>query len=356
MSEIVKNTPLVEFHKRHGGRIVDFAGWNLPVQYEGIMKEHLAVRNGAGMFDASHMGEIIVSGKRALDFLNASLSNDFSTLQKGAARYAFFCNPDGTCADDVIVYNLGDLSYMIVLNASNAQKDVSLFQKLAEEFGGGVSISDISDDVALLAIQGVKSEEAVAKVFKEDFSSLKRFRFVKIGNTMISRTGYTGGDGFEIFLPSKNAEPLAEKFLSVGNVELCGLGARDSLRVEACLPLYGHEISDKITPLEAGLGWAVKLEKKFVGSEALSKQASDGLKRRVVWFKTQGRRIVRSGDAVFFADKKIGEVLSGVWSASCECPMGSALIEISDDVPDSSNLYANVRGTLINIELRNKSK
>ncbi len=352
MLGLAKKTPLAGFHIRHGGKMVDFAGWSLPVQYSGVIREHLAVRRGAGMFDASHMGEIIISGARSVDFLNAVLTNDFTTLKPGAARYSVLCNPDGTCADDVIVFNLDGNSYMVVVNAVNTQKDAAIFSGSAPAFG--VSVEDASDSFALLAVQGPLSEAAVSSVFGGGFSGLQRFGFKKAGDFIVSRTGYTGGDGFEIFCPPNCAEETAEKFVSASGVELCGLGARDSLRVEACLPLYGHEISESITPFEAGLGWTVKLSKKFVGFEPLQRQSALGPSRRVVWFKAEGRRIVRAGDPIFYEEKKAGEALSGTWSAMLDCPIGSALLDASVLLASEGGLCAKVRGTPINIELRGK--
>jgi len=357
MSDLSKNTPLIDFHRSRGGRIVEFAGWNMPVQYAGIIEEHKAVRNSAGLFDASHMGEAFVSGSDALEFLNYALSNDFSGLENGAARYGVLCNPDGGAADDVIVYKMIDGTYMVVLNASNTAKDMRLLKERAAGLGGrafNVEVEDISDSFALLALQGPRSPEVMKAVFNADFSGLKRFHFTSDARMIISRTGYTGSDGYEIFCPPEDAVALAEKLSACEGVSLCGLGARDSLRVEACYPLYGHELSDSITPLEAGLGWAVKLGKDFVGRDALARQAADGVKRKVAWFKTEGRRIPRDGVDVFSNGEKVGKVLSGAWSGTWECPIGSALVEAQKI--SEGGLYVDIRGSKINLEIREKTK
>ena len=331
--------------------MVDFAGWNLPVQYTGVIEEHKAVRTGCGLFDASHMGEAIVEGARAVEFLNAAFTNEFSSLKIWSARYTVFCNPDGTCADDIIVYRLSENAYMLVLNASNTEKDLSLLADVAKGFSD-VSLVDVSDTIALLSVQGPTSQEVMGEVFGADFSRMRRFTFVKLGDDIISRTGYTGSDGFEIFCPTSSAETLAEKICETDKVALCGLGARDSLRTEACYPLYGHEISDAITPLEAGLEKFVNFSKNFVGSEALLKQRESGLKKKVFWFAAQGRRIVRAGDEIFCGDSVAGRALSGVWSATAERPLGSALLGNRKYIGE--HLYAKIRDNIINLELRGK--
>ena len=336
-----KDTPLIDFHKRHAGRIVDFAGWNLPVLYTGIIEEHKAVRNATGLFDVSHMGQALIEGAGALDFLNASLTNTFSKLEIGAAKYSVFCYENGTCVDDVIVYRIGSLSYLIVLNASNIDKDISRLKELSA--GCDVVVEDVSDKYALLAVQGKTSIDMASKVLGSDLSTLRRFHTRQSGSDfLISRTGYTGSDGVEIFCPPSKAEELAEKFVQAG-AALCGLGARDSLRMEAHYPLYGHEISDTITPLEAGLGWAVKLDKNFVGRDALAAQKAAGLKRRVAWFKAEGKRIVRPGTPLFSNGSQVGTALSGAWSGLWECPIGSAMLAVED--PKKQEIYADIRGS-----------
>ncbi len=346
---MAKDTVLAGFHKRHGGRMVEFAGWNLPVMYTGILEEHAAVRNAAGLFDVSHMGEAYVKGPRSVEFLNAVLSNEYSDLKVGKSRYSLVFDENGECIDDVIASKFADDFFMIVLNASNTGTDVEFLKAHAPRFG--VEVSDVSDSFALLALQGPLSAE-VLKAAGYDVSALKRFSFERSGDMIISRTGYTGSDGFEIFCPPAAAEGLVEKILAADSrVKLCGLGARDSLRLEAGYPLYGHEISREVSPLEAGLGRFIKFEKDFTGRAALLEKGKS-LRRAVRLFKVEGRRMVREGAEIFSGERPVGRALSACWSPALNCPIGSALIDA--DCLDAKDFHSTLRGDKINLELTDK--
>ena len=347
---MAKHTALDEFHKNHGGRMVEFAGWSLPVMYSSIIEEHMAVRESAGFFDVSHMGQCIVRGAEALQFLNFVLTNDFTDLAPNSARYSLICNNSGECIDDLIVNKFSDEHFLIVLNASNTESDMRRLNEAAAECGFDVSLEDISDSCAMLAVQGARSADAMKTIFDADFSGLAKFAFLEIGECIVSRTGYTGSDGFEIICPNADAQNFAEKFLGAG-VKLCGLGARDSLRLEARYPLYGHELSREINPFEARLGWAVKLDKNFAGRDVLKKIKGALLKRKVVHFKANDRRIVRDGEQIYCGELSVGKVLSGAWSPVLNAPIMSALVDV--DYLEKP-LHAKVRGNAVALELCSK--
>jgi aminomethyltransferase len=334
MSE-TKEIPLHDFHARHGARFVDFGGWNMPVQYSSILEEHQAVRTAAGLFDVSHMGEFYVTGPDAGVFLDKLLVNRIASAPEGKAIYTPMCAENGTVVDDLIVYCIHASEFLICVNASNIDKDFAWFQEKAKAWQLDVMIENQSAEYALLAVQGPKAEEILAGIGLDCVRELQRFYHVSVtwkgAELRICRTGYTGEDGCEIYVHPKDAELLAQSVLDAGaaqGLKLCGLGARDSLRLEAGLPLYGHEISDEITPLQAGLQWTVKFKKpEFVGKDALMKQKEAGLKQRVIHFKLEGRRIAREGTPVVDdKDQSVGRVLSGTLSPMTSTPIGSALI------------------------------
>lgn len=356
MSDI-KNIPLHDFHAKHGARFVDFGGWNMPVQYSSILEEHQAVRQDAGFFDVSHMGEFLVQGDEAGLFLDQLLVNQIASAPIGKAVYSPMCAEDGSVVDDLIVYCISATDFLVCVNASNIDKDFAWFREKADVWQLDVTIKDQSSDFALLAIQGPKAEDILVEAGIHGVRELKRFRhreFTFGGEPLrVCRTGYTGEDGFEIYVSPKTAEVLAESILAAGSrhgLKLCGLGARDSLRLEAGLPLYGHEISDKISPLQAGLQWTVKFKKpEFVGKDALAKQKEDGLKEQVIFFKLEGRRIAREGTAVITeTGEAAGRVLSGTLSPMTSSPIGSALVE--SEALDSP-LYVDLRGNKIRLEI-----
>jgi len=349
----LKRTPLREFHLAHGGRLVDFAGWEMPVQYRGILEEHRAVRTTAGLFDVSHMGEFDVKGPDAARFLNRLVTNDVEPMYPGRVLYSPLCQPDGGVVDDLLVYRRGAEDFFLCVNAGNISKDFEWLRSHASGFD--VALEDRSDETALLAVQGPNAARIVQSLTGAKLGMLKYYHFCEgtVAGTacVISRTGYTGEDGFELYHASGDAVSLAESLLEAGGrlgLELAGLGARDSLRLEAGYPLYGHEISAEISPLAAGLGWTVKLDKigGFIGQEALREEKSRGSARRVIHFRTGDRRIVRAGTEVKDGSgARVGTVLSGTFSPMLNESIGSALVD-----PNAATLSADIRGTLIELK------
>ena len=303
----MKKTFLYENHVRSKARIVDFGGWAMPVQYSGILKEHQAVRTKAGVFDTSHMGEIIVRGKKSLDLVQRLTTNDASKLEELEAQYSIMCHKDGGIIDDLYVYRIGKREYMLVVNACNTKKDFKHMNRIAKNYSD-VEIEDVSNKLVMIAVQGPKSEDLLKKIYRiqdyipEKKNTLTRFSFV-VSEVMISRTGYTGEDGFELFFRGKSlADGIWGRFIEEKAV-LCGLGARDTLRLEMGYPLYGNELNDETTPLEAGLEKYVCFEKDFLGKKALVKQKENGLERKLVGFELidkgvarQYHKVVKTGD------------------------------------------------------------
>ncbi len=354
MTEL-KKSPLHSFHGENGARFVPFAGWEMPVQYTSILEEHRAVRESVGLFDVSHMGEVKVAGADAEKYLNYLATNDVARLIDGKALYSMLCYENGNVVDDVIIYRFKKDAFFLCINADNTEKDVKWMLQHAEKYR--CEVNDVSLQYALLALQGPEAELLLNTLTTSDLNDLKRFCFIKDKvdgvEVMISRTGYTGEDGFEIYCSMKDAGTVARALHKRGKVyglKLCGLGARDSLRLEAGLPLYGHEISENISPLEAGLGWTVKFSKtdNFIGCSALEKEKSNGSRRQIIFFKLNDRRIARHGTPVYFEGKQIGEVVSGTMSPMINRPIGSALINVSEI--DTDNLYVDLRGNKIRLE------
>ncbi|MDP0501337.1 MAG: glycine cleavage system aminomethyltransferase GcvT [Verrucomicrobiota bacterium JB022] len=328
----LRTLPLREFHVAHGARLVPFAGWEMPVQYTGIKAEHKAVREAAGLFDVSHMGEVIVRGSQAREYLDHLVTNRMPT-EPGRAVYAIMCQPDGGAIDDLIVYCRSEQDYFVVVNASNRERDVKWMQEQAE--GYEVEVTDVSDDYVLLALQGPKAQEILQAVTPAQLSQFKRFRFevsqIVHETAIIARTGYTGEDGFEIFVSPAAANKVVDAIMTAGQPHgllLAGLGCRDSLRLEAGYPLYGFELMESINPIEAGLGWTVKWNKpgKFVGQDALELH-HPAPTRRVVYFRLDGPRIARHDTPILAGETQVGRVLSGTMSPILNQPIGSALIE-----------------------------
>ncbi|MDB6167807.1 MAG: glycine cleavage system protein [Verrucomicrobia bacterium] len=355
MSEL-RRTPLRDFHAAHGGRLVDFAGWEMPVQYRSILEEHKAVRRAAGLFDVSHMGEVDVRGPEAGKFLNHLVTNDVAKLFPGRALYSPMCYPSGGVVDDLLVYMRGPEDYFLCINAGNIDKDLAWMREQAAGFN--VVITDRSSDYALLAVQGPKAAAIVQSLADAKLDAVKYYHFtegtVAGVKCLISRTGYTGEDGFELYHAAADAPKLAEALLAAGaphGLELAGLGARDSLRLEAGYPLYGHEITEDISPLAAGLGWTVKLDKgvDFVGRAALAAQKKEGLKQKIVFFKTGDRRIVRAETPVLdSAGATVGRVVSGTLSPLLNEAIGSAVVTAAAvDQP----LKVDIRGAHVNLQL-----
>jgi aminomethyltransferase len=314
----LKETPLADIHRQSGARMVDFAGWNMPVQYKSIITEHLAVRQAAGLFDVSHMGEFIVRGSGAKAFLQYVIANDIERLASANfGLYTQLLNHEGGVIDDLIVYRRTN-DYLLVVNASNMEKDWQWLQEQSKNFAN-VELVDQSADIALLALQGPKAIEIMKELVGAHVLDMKSFHYREdnIGGVKASfaRTGYTGEDGFEIFVENSQAVRLWQTVLEAGKgfaIQPCGLGARDTLRLEACLPLYGHELDDNTTPLEAGLGWSVKLNKgDFIGKEKLIKQNLDGLSKQLVCIVSEGKALPRQGYPLKADDLALGYVTSG---------------------------------------------
>lgn len=330
-----KKTALYEEHEKLGGQVIDFSGWALPVKYSDIKTEHEAVRTKAGMFDVSHMGEITVKGEEAEAFVNYLVTNDISALKENQIAYTMMCYEDGGVVDDLLVYKYSTEHYYLVVNASNVDKDFDWIVKNSK--GYDLNIENISEDVSEIALQGPKAEEILQKIVDYDLSNIKFFYFqdqVKVNgkNALISRTGYTGEDGFEIYVDNDDVAEIWSKLLDVGEaygLEPAGLGARDTLRFEVALPLYGNEISKDITPLEAGLGYFVKLDKEdFIGRDALAKQKNEGLERKLVGFEIKKGGIPRHGYDVVINEEKIGFVTTGYLSPSLNKKVGLAIVDV----------------------------
>lgn len=355
MSEL-KRTPLRDFHAAHGGRLVDFAGWEMPVQYRSILEEHKAVRRTAGIFDVSHMGEFDVRGRDAAKFLNHLVTNDVAKLFPGRVLYSPMCYPNGGVVDDLLVYMRGPEDYFLCVNAGNIAKDFAWLQQHAAGFD--VTLTDRSAECALLAVQGPRAVEIVQSLTPVKLDAVKYYHFTEGSLAgipcVISRTGYTGEDGFELYHAAGNATALADALLAAGaphGVELAGLGARDSLRLEAGYPLYGHEITAEISPLTAGLGWTVKLDKgaDFIGRAALLAERQQGAAKKVVFFRTGDRRIVRADTAVLnAAGMPVGRVLSGTLSPILNEAIGSALV---GSEAAAETLMVDIRGAKLNLQL-----
>ena len=343
----LRRTPLYERHKALGAKLVPFAGYEMPVQYPGgITAEHKAVRQGAGVFDVSHMGEFVVRGPGAVDFVNHVTTNDVSKLAVGQAHYSMLLNERGTIEDDCLVYRYAD-HLMLVVNASNKDKDLAhvLGYKGAYE----CTVEDVSDAVALLAVQGPNAESVLQPLTATDLSAIKYYHFaegeVAGVRCTISRTGYTGEDGFELYCGAGDAGRLWDALLATGQVAPAGLGARDTLRLEMGMALYGNDIDDATTPLEAGLGWTVKMAKRdFVGREALARQKAEGVPRKLVGFTVAERgAIPRHGYPVFAGGEASGAVCSGTMSPSLGIAVGTCYLP-SGAAAEGATFELEVRG------------
>ncbi len=341
----MKKTPLVERHEALGAKMTDFAGYAMPVSYTGIKQEHRAVRENVGLFDVSHMGEFIVRGKQALDFVQKVTSNDAARLNIGDAQYSCLPNAEGGIVDDCLVYCLpetycseGEQAFMLVVNASNIEKDWSWISQYKGEFE--TELINISDKTGLLAVQGPKAAEAIQMLTTVDLHGMKYYTFEKgtfagVDNVLISATGYTGSGGFELYVNADKVGQIWDAIFvsakeSAGlTVTPAGLGARDTLRLEMGMCLYGNDIDDTTSPLEAGLGWITKLRKgDFVGREAIATLKEKGIERKLVGFEVQSRRVPRQGYAIEDTNGKvIGTVTSGTLSPSLDKPIGLGYVQ-----------------------------
>jgi len=332
---MLKKTPLNRVHRELGARMVDFGGWDMPVQYAGVIDEHLATRQAAGLFDVSHMGEIEVRGAGALAYIQALTVNDAAKLVDGQVQYSAMCYPDGGVVDDVTLYRLQPDHYLFCINASNIDKDFAWMRQVFEEGSfPGVELRNRSDEYAQLALQGPAADAILAKLTETDLGQIEFYHFrqgeVAGVPAIISRTGYTGEKGFELYFAPAAAENLWRALMTAGEAEglvPCGLGARDTLRLEMKYALYGHELSAEITPLEAGLGWITKLDKEhFVGREALLKQKRQGVPRRLVGLVMTEPGIPRADYPVFAGENQIGVVTSGTLSPCLRIGIALALV------------------------------
>jgi aminomethyltransferase len=331
-------TPLYEEHLAAGGRMVDFAGFELPVQYTSLTGEHHAVRQRAGLFDVSHMGEIAIRGPAAFDFVQLISCNDHQKMTVGRAQYTGIMYPEGTFVDDTLVHKMADDEFLLVVNAANRHKDFTYLTELAADLDD-VEVIDLSDDYAQLALQGPLAEEILQPLTPDNLSELKYYRFLEgtVADTaaIIARTGYTGEDGFELYVEPSTAVGLWRVILDQGRPhELVpvGLGARDTLRVEASMSLYGNDIDHTTTPLEAGLGWIVKLQKgDFIGRDVLERQKEEGFDRKLIGFELHGRGIARHGYPVLLQEHDtdpVGQVTSGTQSPTLGRALGMAYLPI----------------------------
>jgi len=330
-AELLK-TPLYAEHVALGAKMVDFGGWAMPVQYQGIIEEHHQVRQKAGIFDVSHMGEIAVEGPGALNFLQYLLTNDFTAIERGQVTYSPMCYDHGGVVDDLLVYKGGDEKYLLVVNASNTPKDLAWIKDQAAAFNG-VTVRDISPAVAEIALQGPLAAEVLQPLSDLPLPQMRYYHFAEgrvLGkNCLISRTGYTGEDGFEIYCAAGDAAEVWRALLAHEQVKPCGLGARDTLRFEASLPLYGHELSQEITPLEAGLGRFVAFDKgDFVGRQALIEQKEAGLTRKLAGFEMVDRAIPRPEYPLTAGGRPVGFVTSGSYSPTLDQNLGLGYLPV----------------------------
>ena len=341
-------TPLYDVHVKLGGRIVPFAGYLLPVQYEGVIAEHMAVREKAGLFDVSHMGEITFKGKGALASLNHLLTNDYTNMPVGKVRYGVMCYEDGGTVDDLLVYKFGEEDYYVVVNASNRHKD---FEHMKANLLPDTEIEDISDSIAQVALQGPKAKEIMLKLMKQEdlpqkYYTAKRDVDIAGMNCLISYTGYTGEAGYEIYTANENAEKLWNVIMDAGKefgLIPCGLGARDTLRLEASMPLYGHEMDETITPLETGLDFGVKMNKEeFIGKKALEEKGEPKICR--VGLRIIDKGVLREHQDVYVGSEKIGHSTSGTFSPLLKTSIAMALIDKN---------YSDI-GTVVEVDVRGR--
>ncbi|EKB51307.1 glycine cleavage system aminomethyltransferase GcvT [Cecembia lonarensis] len=350
MEDTIKKIQLNDLHESLGAKMVPFAGYNMPVRYSSDIEEHKAVREGVGVFDVSHMGEFMVTGPKALELIQKITSNDASKLANGQAQYSCFPNDKGGIVDDLIVYKFVDNKYMLVVNASNIEKD---WAWINQHNTMGANVENISDDISLFAIQGPKAIEAVQSLTSVNLSEIKFYHFVVgefagVEDVIISGTGYTGAGGFEIYVKNENAEKVWSAIFEAGknmNIKPIGLGARDTLRLEMGYCLYGNDINDNTSPLEAGLGWITKFSKDFINSDNLKNQKETGVAKKLIGFVLQEKGIPRSQYPILNGEgETIGEVTSGTISPSMGIGIGMGYVQTAYSTP----------GTEIYISVRNK--
>jgi aminomethyltransferase len=347
--EEVKRIPLNDLHVKLGGKMVPFAGYNMPVRYSSDIEEHMTVRNGVGVFDVSHMGEFTIKGPQALELIQRVTSNDASKLVNGQAQYSCLPNDKGGIVDDLIVYKIKDNDYLVVVNASNIEKDWNWISKFNTK---GAEMKNISDDTCLFAVQGPKARGVLQKLTKTDLKSIPYYHFAiaefaGVPDVIISNTGYTGAGGFEIYLHKNYAETLWNEIFEAGkseNIKPIGLGARDTLRLEMGFCLYGNDIDDTTSPLEGGLGWITKFTKEFTNSTNLKKQKEQGVTRKLVGFRMIDKGIPRHDYAIKdAAGNVIGKVTSGTISPVLGVGIGLGYVSSNNAAP-GSDIFIDVRG------------
>jgi len=351
----LKRTPLYEAHLRCGGKMVEFGGFEMPVQYgTGVIREHMAVRTACGLFDVSHMGEVILQGPDTVKNLNRLLTNDYTVMEDGQARYSPMCNEHGGTVDDLIVYKITGDRYFVVVNASNREKDVAWIRA---HVSGETTVEDVSDAWGQIAVQGPLAERILLKLTGEENIPRKNYtalwdRSVGGVNCIVSRTGYTGSDGFELYTAAEDTERLWDLLLDAGREDgliPCGLGARDTLRLEAGMPLYGHELSDTISPLTSGLGFFVKMNKEdFIGKAAM--EAAGTPKQCRVGLKAVGRGILREHQDIYAGDRKIGMTTSGTHCPYIGYPAAMAIMD-REYAAIGTRVQVDVRGRLVEAEV-----
>ena len=351
----LKRTPLYEAHLRCGGKMVEFGGFEMPVQYKaGVIREHMAVRTACGLFDVSHMGEVIMQGPDTVSNLNRLLTNDYTVMEDGQARYSPMCNEQGGTVDDLIVYKVTGDRYFVVVNASNREKDVAWIKA---HVSGRTTVEDVSDSYGQIALQGPLAERILLKLTAEENIPRKNYtalwdRSVGGVNCIVSRTGYTGSDGFELYTAAADTEKLWDLLLEAGEEDgliPCGLGARDTLRLEAGMPLYGHELSDTISPLTAGLGYFVKMNKAdFIGKAAMEAAGTPAQCR--VGLKAVGRGIMREHQDVYVDGRKIGQTTSGTHCPYIGYPAAMAIID-REYSTIGTPVQVDVRGRMVDAEV-----
>ncbi len=352
----MKNTALTNTHIALGAKMVPFAGYNMPVQYVGINAEHETVRKAVGVFDVSHMGEFILKGEGALDLIQKVCSNDASKLYDGKVQYSCLPNENGGIIDDLLVYRMDEKTYMLVVNASNIEKDWEWISKFNSY---GVDMKNISDRTSLLAVQGPKAAQALQSLTDTDLAAMEYYTFVKgtfagVDNVVISATGYTGAGGFELYFDNEHADKIWKAIFEAGapfGIQPIGLGARDTLRLEMGFCLYGNDIDDSTSPLEAGLGWITKFTKDFVNSSNLAAQKEAGLKQKLVGFEMIDRGIPRHDYEICDASGKvIGKVTSGTQSPSLQKAIGLGYVQ-SDFAKEDTEIFINIRENLVKAQV-----
>lgn len=352
----MKNTALTEKHISLGAKMVPFAGYNMPVQYEGINVEHATVRNAVGVFDVSHMGEFILKGENALDLIQRVTSNDASKLHDGKIQYSCFPNEDGGIVDDLLVYRMDEKSYMLVVNASNIEKDWNWIQKFNTS---NVEMHNISDKTSLLAVQGPKSADALQSLTDMDLASMEYYTFKKgtfagVDNVLVSATGYTGAGGFEIYFENEHADQIWNAIFKAGaeyGIKPIGLAARDTLRLEKGFCLYGNDIDDTTSPIEAGLGWITKFTKTFTNSEALLAQKEAGVACKLIGFEMIDRGIPRHDYPIVDAEGKvIGKVTSGTQSPTLQKAIGMGYLD-KEFAKEGTEIFIEIRNTKVKAQV-----